>query len=439
MKHIKRIIPLAFVGFFLVLLVRLSGWTDSLVEVTSESAQSANDSVSWSQLGGDGAVLSASTFNANSAGGSVTGTLSGPNSLVAVVCPASPSCSWADSFAGGDTLVWTSDAGNSGTGPLTLSFANPISGAGALIQSDVPGQFTVEITAFGSGGGTLGSFSETSDTNGDATYLGLMDSSGANIASIEYQITACGQADCSDFAIDTLFLNDTPVSASPTPTPTATPTPVVTTTLTTSPAKLDFKNVDATATSKTKKLTLHNKGANAATIGQIAPPSSFTLSSDNCSNLTVAPKKKCTVDFAFAPATAVGSVSETLVIPYNGASPSETLEGNGIAVTLSAPKSVTAPSVAAGSVGKAKKITIHNKSTATVQIGAASLSANFQIASGGDACANTALAAKGKCVVSLEFAPATGTSGTLPGTLAYNFTYGANSNSVSISLKGKVK
>jgi hypothetical protein len=62
-------------------------------------------------------------------------------------------------------------------------------------------------------------------------------------------------------------------------------------------------------------------------------------------------------------------------------------------LTLSAPKSVTAPSGAAGAIGKAKKITISNKGSAMVQLGTASLSANFQIAS--DKCARIALAAKG--------------------------------------------
>jgi hypothetical protein len=222
----------------------------------------------------------------------------------------------------------------------------------------------------------------------------------------------------------------------PTPTPTVTPTP---TTLTGSPATLNFKNVDATSSSKTKELTLNNKGTATAQIGQIVSPASFALSDDLCSNTTLAVKKKCTIDLAFVP-TAPGAVSEALMIPYNGTSPSETLNGNGLAVTLSAPKSVTLPSTAAGTTGKAKKVTIKNKSDATVTLGTASLSANFTFASGGDACTGATLAHDtGKCVATLEFMPVAGSSGPLTGTLSYPFSYGTNSGNLSVPLSGKVK
>jgi hypothetical protein len=221
-------------------------------------------------------------------------------------------------------------------------------------------------------------------------------------------------------------------TATLTPTPTATPT----TSVTASPAKLDFKNVDATASSKAKELTLNNEGTVAAQIGQLVPPPSFVISGDNCSNTTLQVEKKCTVDLAFVPATP-GSVSEAFAILYNGTSPSETLAGNGLAVTLKAPKSVTLPSTAAGTVGKAKNLTIKNKSDASVTLGASSLSANFAIAT--DACANATLGPNADCDVTVQFTPGVGASGTLTRSLIYNFAYGANVGSVTISIKGKVK
>lgn len=120
-------------------------WADSLVVVTSSAAQGANDSVAWSQLGADATPLS-SAFVATSAQGlGVTVDLTGANSLTSVVCPATP-CSWTGTgFSSGDTLIWTSDGGN---GPLTVTFAHGVSGAGALIQADGPGQFTAQIQAF---------------------------------------------------------------------------------------------------------------------------------------------------------------------------------------------------------------------------------------------------------------------------------------------------
>src|SRR5579872_2703955 len=61
---------------------------DSLSLITSAAALSSNDSVQWSQLGGNGVVLP-SSFTANSTSKTVTVSLSGPNSLLSVVCPSS--------------------------------------------------------------------------------------------------------------------------------------------------------------------------------------------------------------------------------------------------------------------------------------------------------------------------------------------------------------
>ncbi len=208
--------------------------------------------------------------------------------------------------------------------------------------------------------------------------------------------------------------------------------------VTVSPAKLSFGNIDATAPSKTKKLTLHNTSKTvAAVIGQLIPPPSFTIYGDGCSNQTIQPKKDCTVEVMFTPATVIGGVSEAFIIPYNGSSPSETLDGNGIAATLRAPSSKTLPSTAAGSTGKAANITIRNSSTAVVQLGAASGLADFTITP--DGCANAILAPKASCVVTVEFAPPADTTGTLSSVLSYGFTYGANRGSVAVTLKGKVE
>jgi hypothetical protein len=48
-----------------ILLVTTAAWADSLVLVTSQSAQNANDYVAWSQLGSDGTSLP-SAFDTNS-------------------------------------------------------------------------------------------------------------------------------------------------------------------------------------------------------------------------------------------------------------------------------------------------------------------------------------------------------------------------------------
>ena len=180
-------------------------WSDSLVPVSSQAAQGANDSLNWSQLGLDGTILAAS-FTANSAAGlTVTANLAAPDGLATVVCAATP-CSWTGTgFAAGDTVIWTSDAANGGSGPLTLNFGSGVSGAGALVQADGPGQFTVQIQAF-NGSTSLGTFTSTSNAQGDAVYIGVLDQTGANITSVEFSLTSCTGA-CTDFAVDTLSLN----------------------------------------------------------------------------------------------------------------------------------------------------------------------------------------------------------------------------------------
>ncbi len=185
-------------------------WADSLVLVTSQAGQGANDSVNWSQLGADGTPLGSSAAATSGGGSTVTLTLTGPNSLVSVACSASP-CSWnGPGFTAGDNLIWTSDLGNGGNGPLTLSFSKSVSGVGALIQADGPGQFTAQIQVF-NGPTLLGSFTVTSDTNGDAAYIGVLDQSGTNITSVVFNLTTCVGI-CADFAIDTVNLDTAPAT-----------------------------------------------------------------------------------------------------------------------------------------------------------------------------------------------------------------------------------
>ncbi|HEV2489577.1 MAG TPA: Ig-like domain-containing protein [Candidatus Acidoferrales bacterium] len=185
---------------------------DTMVNVTSVAGQAANDTVNWSQLGADQTVLGAS-FGATSGGGvGITVSLAGANSIVSVDCVATP-CSWegGPALTAGDSLIWTSDNGNSGNGPITFTFSKSLSGAGAFVQANAPGQFTVQIQAF-NGTTLLGTFSETSDASGDAMYIGLMDSTGPNITKVTFSLTACGPEDssgCTDFAVDTLNLNTT--------------------------------------------------------------------------------------------------------------------------------------------------------------------------------------------------------------------------------------
>ena len=200
---------------------------DTLVAVANPAAQRATDMIHWNTLGPDQTVVPA-TFSVTSTGGvrdSVA--LAGPKSVLSLVCATTPaSCSWTGGtvgFAVHDTLLWTSDAGNGGNGPVTLTFAKPVAGTGAFVQADLPGPFTARLDLY-SNATLLGSFAVASDAKGDAVYIGAMDTTAASITSAKISLTACAQL-CTDFAIDTIYVTPTPPAASTTTQLTASPNP----------------------------------------------------------------------------------------------------------------------------------------------------------------------------------------------------------------------
>ncbi len=238
-------------------------------------------------------------------------------------------------------------------------------------------------------------------------------------------------------------------TATPTPTATATATPTVTptavsspTTLSAAPATISFGSVDATATSKPKKVALTNKGTNAAVIGSVTvtPPFAVAGSANTCSGQTIAAKKKCSFEVEFAPVTVTNVSGGSIDVPYNGTSPTVSLSGAGIAVTLKAPSKETFSPVAAGSTGKSKKIKLSNPATVSVSLGATSIGgidpSAFTITDNG--CTGT-LAAKGNCTITMEFTPKSGATGAQSATVGFSYTYGANAGAVSIPISGTVK
>jgi hypothetical protein len=319
---IRRLIGLTIlIAFGAILFSDTGAWTDALVKVTTQSGQGSDDSVTWSQLGGDATVLPSATINATSANMlGVTGTLMGVDSVTAVVCPAS-TCSWSSTgFNSGETLLWTSNDANGGNGPLKLTFANKVSGAGAMIQADGPGKFTAEIQAF-NGATSLGAaLTETSNANGDALYLGVNDTTGAHITSVTFSITSCTGA-CTDFAIDTLFIN---TSGGGGPTPTATPTPAPTLKITAAGLKDGVVNFGKVKVGKKVKkvfiLANLNKTHTPITFNAALPTISATSSSGtfefptppvkttNCPvNMTLLANKKCYVAVYYLPTVVTGT------------------------------------------------------------------------------------------------------------------------------------
>jgi sugar lactone lactonase YvrE len=238
-------------------------------------------------------------------------------------------------------------------------------------------------------------------------------------------------------------------TATPTATATVTPTPTVTptavsspTTLSASPTTIKFGNVDATGTSKPKKVTLTNKGTAAAVIESVTATPPFAIAgADTCAGQTIAAKKKCSFEVEFAPATPNAVTGGSSEVSYNGANPAVSLSGIGVEVTLKAPSKETFSPVAAGSIGKSKKIKISNPGTVSVSLGATSIGGSdpgaFTITA--NSCTGTLGAKPGSCTITMEFTPKSGATGAQSATVGFSYTYGANAGAVSIPISGTVK
>jgi hypothetical protein len=235
-------------------------------------------------------------------------------------------------------------------------------------------------------------------------------------------------------------------TTTPTRTPTATatitptPTPLGTASLKAAPDAINFGDVDATGVSKPREVTVTNGSKSAsASIGTIAPPPPFAIvsGSDGCSRENLAAKKHCTFELSFQPTNPHPSTA-TLAIPYNGnPSPLISLSGTGLGVNLKGPKAENLGTAAAGSIGKAENLSLSNPAAVSITTGALSITGPF--VKTGDNCSGRQLAPKGKCVISLKFAPPAGATGNLSGGLSLPYSFGSNMGVYGVALSGRIK
>src|SRR5205807_43347 len=115
----------------------------------------------------------------------------GPGSVISVVCPASP-CSWSPAsppgFNPGDSLIWTSDFGNAGNGPLTLSLDQSVFGSGLYVQADTPGPYSARVRWF-NGATLLATSTASGFTN--PFFFGIRDTD-AEINRMVIELLDCG-------------------------------------------------------------------------------------------------------------------------------------------------------------------------------------------------------------------------------------------------------
>ena len=414
-----------------------------MLQVTSIVGQNANDSVNWSQLGVDATSLG-SSFNFTSGGGlSGTVTLAAAGSLVSVACPVSP-CSWSSTgFNADDSLIWTSDLGNSGNGPLTFAVGTSVSGVGALIQADGPSQFTAQIQVF-NGATSLGTFPVTSNANGDATYIGVKDQTGANISSAVFSLTSC-QGACTDFAIDTVQLNRSTV-ASPTPTATATATATRTPTATATATSTRTATATLTATSTTtasSTATATATNTKTATATATATQTATATASNTATATATATSTATATQTATATPTPTATATPTptaTATATSTATATATQTATATATATATPTTISMATALAFSntpVGDTitKNLTVKNTGTHLLFIGSVTSNDPAEFAAtGATTCPAGGLSPTLSCTITIAFTP--GAIGARSATLSVNDNTATSPQHVALSGTG---
>jgi hypothetical protein len=121
---------------------------------------------------------------------------------------------WGGNFAPLDNLLNTS---LNDPGPIKISFKEPVSGAGAQIETNGGGTFGARITSFDSNGLQLSSFTEkgiaTGAKDGSAIFLGILDET-TDISAVQFSIDIFppfGPGQFTDFSINQLGIATTAV------------------------------------------------------------------------------------------------------------------------------------------------------------------------------------------------------------------------------------
>jgi hypothetical protein len=180
---------------------------DGFAVIATRADQNATDIYDWSQLGPDGTALMTPQFvpSFNGTNALLVGNLDG-SSFARV----DEGVSWIGNFQYGQSLI--TNLGDKSL--MALDFFNPVGSFGFDIQSFAPGAFIAYAAAFDCSGNLLSeqTFSGTSTTleDGSALFIGLGDTSGANICLVEFAAGDVTGAD--NFAIDDVSTTDTAFS-----------------------------------------------------------------------------------------------------------------------------------------------------------------------------------------------------------------------------------
>lgn len=204
------------------LLATFASPVQAVTLVNNRAALAGNDQIDWSSLGkvfnpfaANASAFLPNAFSATSEGGRELNVYIEPASFSGITPPfvfqtASPPNGIPTNFAQGDFVLFTGSQPNSfpapgNPGPLSITFDQPIFGAGTQITVDDAPNFTASISTFDSAGILLGTFQATGTASealdNSALFLGVR-SDTPNISKLVYSTSVSNRA----FGVNTLSI-----------------------------------------------------------------------------------------------------------------------------------------------------------------------------------------------------------------------------------------
>jgi uncharacterized repeat protein (TIGR03803 family) len=183
--------------------------------------------------------------------------------------------------------------------------------------------------------------------------------------------------------------------------------------ITFSTASLNFGSQALNETSVAKTVTLTNTGGNTVDISSITTSTSFEVSSNTC-EATLAVGAKCRVSVIFGPGVS-GNQTGVLTFTDNAFNSPQTvaLTGTGVIPVALTPPTTVFDGLAVGSTSAPRLFTLTNNLNVTLNNVVISTTGDFAVSS---TTCTTAVAAKGKCTITVTFKPTA--LGTRTGTLS---------------------
>jgi hypothetical protein len=172
--------------------------------------------------------------------------------------------------------------------------------------------------------------------------------------------------------------------------------------MTLTPNPVVFSLTEVGATSAPLQVEAANSGSTSVPITGIAATMPFTIATNSCGIMTLAPNSSCQIQVAFAP-TQAGAVAGTLTLTDGAGTQSVVLSGTGGAAPTDVlnPTSLTFPATVNGQLSSAQTVSLTNDGDLPLTSISVSVSGAFQTTS----TCGTQLAAHSSCAISVTYAP----------------------------------